>query len=231
MMLEQAVRISEIILAFALIQQSLEFIRGLPFEKTSGLIVLVLAVLLLFGIYPPVIEAILLVATCIRLYRLQGPYNGGSDAMSMLVLLCLFLSHLAPKVFWQEIALGYLAFQVTFSYFQSGYIKIINADWRNGKALRDVFLITAYPVSENTRRWAKYPNLILVMGWMVILFELLFPFLLLNKITLVIALCIAVLFHFANAWLFGLNRFFWVWPAAYPVIFWFQSRVVLPIIS
>lgn len=226
MLLEQAVRYSEIILAFAYAQQSLEYIRGLQPEKTLGVIRLLLSLLLLMGFQPVLVEAGLLIIACILLYRFQGPYNGGSDCMSILVLLCLFLSHIAPAPFWQQLALGYLAFQLTFSYFQSGYIKIINADWRSGQALTDVFAITAYPVSEHARSWAKSPQLMFVMSWSVIVFELLFPLSLLNHYALIVALVIAAIFHLANACLFGLNRFFWIWPAAYPIILWFQSRLM-----
>ena len=227
MLLDQAVRYSEIILAFAYAQQSLEYIRGLQPEKTWGVIRLLLSLLLLMGFQPVLVEAGLLIVACVLLYRFQGPYNGGSDCMSILVLLCLFLSHIAPTAFWQQIALGYLAFQLTFSYFQSGYIKIINADWRSGQALTDVFAITAYPVSEYARRWAQSPQLMLVLSWSVITFELLFPLSLLNHYTLVVALVIAATFHLANACLFGLNRFFWIWPAVYPIMLWFQSRVII----
>jgi hypothetical protein len=226
MLLEQAVRYSEMILALAYAQQSVEFIRGLQPEKTWGLVRLLLSILLLLGIEPAIVEAGLFVVACILLVRFHGPYCGGSDCMSILVLLCLFLSHIAPSAFWQQIALGYLAFQLTFSYFQSGYIKIINADWRSGQALTDVFAITAYPVSEHTRRWAQSPQWMLVMSWSVMIFELLFPLSLLNYYALVAALVIAASFHLANACLFGLNRFFWIWPAAYPIILCFQSRLM-----
>jgi len=47
-----------------------------------------------------------------------------------------------------------------------------------------------------------------------------------NQTLLTIALSIAALFHLANACLFGLNRFFWIWPAAFPVILWFQLRLM-----
>ncbi len=231
MILEQAVRYSETILSFALIVQSVEFIRGLQPEKLSGIALLIFSVLLLLGVCPEIVESGLLIVLLINLYRFQGPYNGGSDAMTSLVLLCLFLFHIAPTKFWQEIALGYLAFQLTFSYFQSGYIKIINPDWRSGRALVDVFAITAYPVSQSVRRWAKLPRLMFVMSWLVILFELIFPFSLLNQQTLLFALVVAALFHLSNAWFFGLNRFFWIWPAAYPILLWFQSRVILPLIN
>ncbi|MET0357486.1 MAG: HTTM domain-containing protein, partial [Cellvibrio sp.] len=196
MLLDQAVRLSEMILAFAVAQQSVEYIRGFRPEKWYGIISLVLSVLLLAGFQIVYVEAGLLLVAVIMLHRFQGPYNGGSDCITILVLLCLFLSHIASTVFWKEIALGYLAFQLCFSYFQSGYIKIINADWRNGTALRDVFSITAYPVSDQVREWSKSPRLLLVMSWVVIIFELAFPFSLLNEMLLIVALFIAVIFHF-----------------------------------
>ena len=223
--MEHAVRISEIILAIAYVQQSAEYLRGLQSERIIGAVRLILSILLLVGFQTIYVEIGLLVIAMILLQRFQGPYNGGSDCMSILVLLCLFLSHIAPTNFWKEIALGYLAFQLMFSYFQSGYIKVINSDWRNGRALQDVFTITAYPVSENIRRWAKSPRLMFIMSWIVILFELLFPLALLHQSLLITTLVVAAIFHLANALLFGLNRFFWIWPAAYPIILWFQARI------
>jgi hypothetical protein len=39
------------------------------------------------------------------------------------------------------------------------------------------------------------------------------------------ALALTAAFHLANACLFGLNRFLWVWLAAYPSLIWLQARV------
>lgn len=225
MTLELAVRLAEIILGFAIFQQSLEFMRGLAAEKTLGLIRACLAILLMLGLQPLLVESALLVTALLFVTRYQGPYNGGSDTMTLLVLLCLWLSHLAPTRYWQEMALGYLALQLMLSYFQSGWVKVINAQWRSGVALQQVFALSAYPVNERVRLWAQRPQVLWVMSWGIIIFELIFPLALLNQTILIIALVIAALFHLVNACLFGLNRFFWIWPAAYPVIIWFQARV------
>lgn len=226
MTLELAVRLAEIILGFAIFQQSVEFIRSQSPEKMLGLIRAVLAVLLMLGLQPLLVESALLVTSVILIKRFQGPYNGGSDTMTLLVLLCLWLSNLAPTPYWQEIALGYLAIQLTLSYFQSGWVKVVNPDWRSGRALQQVFALSAYPVSENVRLWAGRPQVLLAMSWLVMIFELLFPLALFNQTLLIVALEIAALFHLANALLFGLNRFFWIWPAAFPVIVWFQGRLM-----
>ena len=57
------------------------------------------------------------------------------------------------------------------------------------------------------------------------LFELAFPLALASLATLALALVGAACFHLANAFLFGLNRFFWTWIAAYPSLIWLQERI------
>jgi hypothetical protein len=133
-----------------------------------------------------------------------------------------------PDERWRAVAFGYLAAQLTLSYFISGWVKIINPDWRGGVALRDVFSFSAYPVGENLRGWADHPGLLRVMSWAVMGFELLFPLCLISRPALIVGLAVAAMFHFANACLFGLNRFFWIWLAAYPSLIWFQERLFPP---
>ena len=115
--------------------------------------------------------------------------------------------------------------QLMLSYFIAGLVKVLNPEWRNGRALQDVFHFSAYPASESLRGFAERPRLLWLMSWAVILFELLFPFTILSQKMLIMGLVVAAIFHFANVWLFGFNRFFWAWLAAYPSILWLQSRI------
>ena len=225
MTLELAVRLAEILLGVAIFQQSLEFMRGLQPEKTLGLMRAFLAIVLMLGFQPFLVETVLVVTSVILIKRFHGPYNGGSDTMTILVLLCIWLSHLVPAGYWQEIALGYLAIQVILSYFQSGWVKFVSADWRTGRALQNVFLFTAYPISNNLRLWAQRPQLLLWISWVVIIFELVFPLMLFNQTLLLITLGIGALFHVSNALLFGLNRFVLAWFSAYPILIWLQNRL------
>lgn len=222
---ETTIRLTEILLGFAFVQQSIEHLTIFSNERRIFLLRLILALLLIVGIQTTWVSFLLLLLGMAILQHFQGPYNGGADRMSLLVLFCLCLAQIAPTLRWQEIILGYLALQLTLSYFISGGVKILNPQWRNGQALRDVFQFSAYPVSEALRHWARSPRLLLAMSWGVMLFELLFPFSLLSSISLTLALVIAASFHLVNAFLFGLNRFFWIWIAAYPSIIWFQQRI------
>ena len=225
MSLDEAIRYTQILLGFAFLQQSLEHMRGARDEQMLFLPRIGLSLCLALGIWASGASLGLLLLALLVLRRFDGPYNGGSDRMGLLVLCCMTAAHFAPTGRLQEYAFGYLAAQLVLSYVISGWVKIVNPEWRKGRALRDVFAFSAYPVSETLRLWADRPRLLFAMAWAVMLFELFFPLALATKTTLIAALAIAALFHLANAFLFGLNRFFWTWLAAYPSILWLQQRL------
>jgi hypothetical protein len=216
MTLDLALRATEILLAFAFLQQSSEHIMGRHTAPFLFIPRAVMAIFLLLGIQSEWMLVGLCAHSLLVLHRFQGPYNGGSDRMGLLVLYCLSLARWTPDGLMSEVAIGYLAVQVILSYFMSGQVKIVNPDWRQGHALRDVFAFSAYPVTESLRNLANHPRLLWVASWSVMVFEILFPFSILDPILLHVALVIAAFFHLANACLFGLNRFFWFWLASYP---------------
>ncbi|MEM7524987.1 MAG: HTTM domain-containing protein [Pseudomonadota bacterium] len=227
MSFEDALRLTEALLAFALIQQSLEHMAStLRDDRLLFAPRLVLGCLLLASFAPGWVCLALIGHSLVALRRFDGPYNGGSDRMTLLALMALTAAHLAPAAAWKELALAYLALQLTLSYLMSGAVKLANPDWRTGAALSDVFRFSAYPVSEGLRGLASRRLLLTVMSWLVILFELLFPLGLLHPHALIGCLGVAAVFHFANACLFGLNRFFWAWLAAFPSLLWLQERLI-----
>lgn len=225
MTLDTAFRATEVLIALAFLQQSAEFMLRRGVERAIFATRILACLALLSGIQTDLALLVLVAISLWMLHRFQGPYNGGSDRMSLLILWCLTLAQWMPTLFWQEVIFGYLAFQLTLSYFISGRVKIVNPEWRSGRALRDVFAFSAYPVSENLRRLAHHPQLLWSASWAVILFEVVFPLVLLNQTLLIVALCIGASFHLSNAIFFGLNRFVWIWVAAYPSLLWFQQRV------
>jgi hypothetical protein len=233
MTLDGAVQLSSAMMALAFIQQSLEHLRPAARlrERLLFLPRLILSALLLAASVgaPSLLlwPLVALVANHLLILPFfNGPYNGGADRMSLLILICLTGATILPEPGWRELAFGYLGMQLLLSYFIAGWVKIANPDWRSGRALRDVFLFSAYPAGENVRRWAGHPRLLLAAGWGVMLFELAFPLTLLSRPALLAGLGVAALFHAANACLFGLNRFFWIWLCAYPSLLWLQERVL-----
>lgn len=226
MSFDLAIRLTEILLGFAFIQQSMEHLYGPKQDQYIFIIRLILCLGLFIGFATHLLCLALALNTLFMLHRFQGPYNGGSDRMGILVLFTLCFVHFLPNLTWQYLAFGYLAIQLILSYFTAGWVKFKNLEWRSGRALQDVFQFSAYPVSESLRGWADKPRLLFIMSWAVIIFEMMFPLMLLTQTTLIIGLGIATIFHFANACLFGFNRFFWVWIAAYPSLFWLQNHIL-----
>ncbi len=226
MTLDDALLATELLLAWALILQSCEHLSTTKYDKPLFLLRIACCLVLASGTAPLLSLAMLAVISLIMLHRFQGPYNGGSDRMSVLIVWCLLFAHALPTMGLRETAFGYLAVQVVLSYFVSGWVKLINPQWRTGRALQDVFAFSAYPVSEELRRLADFPRLCWGMAWSVILFEVMFPIAMIDQALLIIALAIGAAFHLANACLFGLNRFFWIWLSAYPSMLWLQSRIV-----
>lgn len=226
MTLEMAIRLTEIWIGFAFAQQSIEHFRAAMHERVLFGIRFIFSILLITGFQTVTVSILLLLVNLVLLHRFQGPYNGGADRMGLLIICCLVLAQIAPALYWKEVAFGYLALQLVLSYFISGWVKISNPDWRSGLALSDVFRFSAYPVSESLRKLSQSPRLLFSMSWTVILLELLFPFALLSSNSLTIILILAAGFHLANAVFFGLNRFFWIWIAAYPSILWLQQRLL-----
>lgn len=222
---DEAIRLTEILLALAFVQKSVEHLFGLPDERVRFLPLLVLSVLLLAGIERAFVCYALLVNALFILHRFQGPYNGGSDLLGYLILTCLCVAHAVPDPAWIEYVLAYLALQPILSYVKSGWSKAVHRDWWSGQALRDVFEFSAYPVSEAVRSRFLHSALLAPMAWTVIVFELAFPLALLSHEALVVMLALAASFHVANFLLFGFNRFVWIWVASYPSILWLQDRL------
>lgn len=161
----------------------------------------------------------------LSLQRFGGPYCGGSDLMTLQISLSMAIAESSQSPAWRLGAAGYLCVQLCLSYWQSGWVKLINPQWRNGTALREVFAFTHYPVSEGTRHWAAFPKLLWLMGWLIMLVEFLFPLSLYYPNTLYAALLFMGVFHLANAWFFGLNRFLWIWLASYPTLIALQPVI------
>lgn len=225
MSIDEAIRLTEILLGFAFAQQSIEHFVSRTGERYIFIIRFLLSILLIFGFYSTLIIFLLFLVALVILHRFQGPYNGGADRMSLLILSCLCLAHATSIEFVKEVAIGYLAIQLVLSYFISGLVKVVNPDWRSGRALKDVFQFSAYPASESFRHLSNYPVLLFIVSWGVMVFELAFPISLMSQSFLVLALVIAASFHLSNAFFLGLNRFFWIWITAYPSIIWFQQRI------
>ncbi len=161
------------------------------------------------------------------LIRWRGAFNGGSDFMTLVVLTGLLISQVVGalgnvELGWQA-GFWYIAIQAITSYFMSGAVKLLRPEWRNGSAMT-IFLNGAIygpllPTHPLRNKW-----LAMLGSWDFIVWEILFPFSLLDPRLAALFCAVAAMFHFLVFWFFGLNRFFWAWLCAFPAIIWCSAQ-------
>lgn len=160
-------------------------------------------------------------AICIRF---RGTFNGGSDMMIFVVLSGLLIAEWTGGEWGRKLGLSYIALHTGYSYLKAGAVKLWQEDWRKGAAL-PVFLSRS-PVVGVDRVGAfleNHPKISKGIGGAAMLFEVSILALLVFPWAGFIYVALAVSFHFGNFLAFGLNRFFWVWCAAWPALLYSLS--------
>ena len=175
-----------------------------------------LALALLSGASSPWIPFLLILLGFLLVFRFGGSFNGGSDAMSFVLLsglLLLSCNEGGARV--QTAGLYWIKGQVVLSYFLSGLRKFGNREWRSGQALQRI--LRAWPGGRRASfQWIQNSSFVAQIASILILgFQIGFPLVLMEGVPRWIFLMAGVGFHLLNHFIFGLNRFFWVWISAY----------------
>lgn len=174
----------------------------------------------------PIPIFLLILTNLIFAIRFRGAFNGGSDYMTMLTLMALFIATLVPTNLNYSFMLMYLAIQVILSYLLAGVAKIRDSDWRSGVAIANIINGPNYAPPKVIKKILNFKLISLSLCWLVIGFELLIPLIFFIPNQLWIVFCGLLVFHFINFIIFGLNRFFFTWLATYPAVFYLVT--ILP---
>lgn len=183
----------------------------------------VAALLLLAGVRGAVAPTLWVTSLLVNI-RFRGTTNGGSDMMVMVVLTALSVAHLLPgSNLAQQGAVLYVAAQAFMSYFIAGVAKAASVAWRDGSAMRSFVRTPHLAVPARLEQILARPTAARAASWGVIAFECAAPIALLHPSTCAAYLAVALVFHLANAWAFGLNRFVFAWAAAWPALLYASS--------
>jgi len=198
--------------------------RVLSYRGTLALMLLQLAAALaLPWIDHPAPAWIVLATTLAIAIRCRGSYNGGSDAMLIIVALAVALARTAPSL--ARAGLAYAAAQLVLSYFVSGIAKLQDPTWRTGRALPILVRLAHYGVPRRAAALLSRPTLARAAAWLMLAFECSAPIALVDPTICAAWLAVGAAFHLVNAMVFGLDRFLWTWLAAYPaLVFWVSDR-------
>jgi hypothetical protein len=191
-----------------------------PFIAILALRLIASLLVLVFGWLQPL--PLLLITSMLICVRFRGTYNGGSDYMTILILLALSVAVLAGQRSQAVLgALGYVAVQVTLSYVIAGMVKLKEADWRSGRALQALLGSSQYGAPGIVARFFDNAALSRVASWLVIAFECGFAAAWLGGRACLAMILLGTLFHVWNSAVLGLNRFLFAWFASYPALLYF----------
>jgi hypothetical protein len=197
------------------------FAACLPYRSFIGLLLLELVAAVLLGLGVSGAAPFLCFAQLAVCVRFRGTFNGGSDYLTLLILMALSLAWLfgaGQRPLLAKACIAYIAVQVTLSYFIAGLAKLKEAAWRDGTALRAFTSSQRHGAPAFVRQLLDGRRRCLALSWSVLLFECAFPLAWLDPRVCSAFLALGLGFHFGNSVVFGLNRFLFAWSAAYPAL-------------
>ena len=157
--------------------------------------------------------------------RFRGSYNGGSDAMLLIVMLALGVARSAPESALAAAGLAYAAAQLALSYFISGIAKLPDGAWRSGYALPVLVRLPQYRAPAWAVAGLSRPRTARLAAWAMLGFECLFPLVFAHPWVCIGFVVCGAVFHLMTAIVFGLDRFLWTWLAAYPALLYWVDRL------
>ena len=185
------------------------------------------ASLLVWG--PSILTAFFLLASQVLIsIRFRGAFNGGSDFMTLVVLIGIAVGTVATPWVGASLAwragLWIISIQALSSYFLSGTVKLRYAGWRDGRALPTLLDGGIYgPLAAHSM--LRRRPVAIACSWAFIVWEAAFPLAMIDPRITTLWCAIGAVFHFLVWWFFGLNRFFWAWLATFPALIGCASMI------
>jgi hypothetical protein len=154
-------------------------------------------------------------------WPMRGTFNGGSDAMMFVLGLGLSVASVGQA---EPLAVAgglyFIAVHSVLSYFVAGVTKLKERHWRHGVSLSALAESPRYAVPGYAAAFFGWNWFRRGAASLAILFECCFPLSLVNPRMAIGLASLGAAFHLTIALVLGLHRFWPVWLATYPAIYW-----------
>lgn len=117
-----------------------------------------------------------------------------------------------------NLAILAVVFQLSLMYLSTGMYKVMGESWQSGVALYYIMRVHYFTWAGVSEHLYSNGFLVVALTYGTVLFEIAFPFLLLNRWTRWLAVCVGLLFHGGIALLMGLFAFSWMMVSFYFVL-------------
>ena len=198
----------------------------LKYPNFLGILVFRLVIILLLvlpGIwtYSQAPLLLMLVLTSL-LINYRSPFGqDGSDQMSSIVIVVLFLYHINPEnLIVAQAGIWFIALQSLLSYFTAGFFKAKGEKWtKRPNAVYLIFNTATYGSKPIAGYLQGRQAAITFLTWSTVAVEVAFPLVLFTGYPgMIIFLGWGLSFHLMNALVMGLNSFLWAFLATYGAI-------------
>jgi hypothetical protein len=148
------------------------------------------------------------------------------NRFSLIIIGALLLRSLVPTQTVTIVSLWFIALQVCLTYVTAGISKLRSVDWLAGNGFRLVFTSSREVPLKGVNIFFKERKAVsMLLNWLIIIFECLFPLILLVPRQLFWCFLVAgIIFHLAIAIWLRLGNFFWIWVATYPALIFITQR-------
>ena len=156
--------------------------------------------------------------TVLRWRRVVG--SDGAEQLNSIILISATLAFVPVADDWRVgAAVLFIAAQATLAYVTAGTAKLVSPVWRGGLALPAIVNTRIHGTPLAARLLSRHQRLGTLVGWFVILFEVLFVAVYFAPEPLAAGILFAgVSFHAGCAVIMGLNGFLWAFPATYACV-------------
>jgi hypothetical protein len=168
---------------------------------------------------------LLLAAALLLLMEMTRHYLS-YDGADELTLVCLTALAVGGILRAQEIAVLFIGCEVCLAYLVAGVYKASSPYWKKGRALLLVTRTQLFGQQRLAQILNENRKLTSVFEALFVLWETVFPVVLFARPELMLAMLgVGLIFHFACAWVMGLNTFLWAFGATYPCIVFTNQRI------
>lgn len=169
----------------------------------------------------PLLFFVLMLTDALILYRCIAGLSGAYHMVLVLNVGMVLATAFPEGSIVRLGAILFMAIQGILSYFLAGVLKLTAKEWRDGSALTGIFATHTFGHQRIYDLIKSYPVLSFVGGWIVVLFEVLFPVVLfVDPNWTPILFGVAFSFHLFNSVFMGLNGFTLIFPASYFPIYY-----------
>jgi len=207
-----------------LFQRTVNFLLKYPnFLGVISMRLIIILLLIIPGIWSfsqaPLFLVLVLTSLMIN-YR--SPFGqDGSDQMSSIVVIVLFLYHINPEnTTIAQAGLWFIALQSLLSYFTAGFFKAKGEKWTSSpNAVFLIFNTATYGSKPIASYLQNKQEAITFLTWSTVAVEVMFPLVLFTGYPgMIVFLGWGLGFHLMNALVMGLNSFLWAFLATYGAI-------------